>query len=351
MMLDSGGQPDQMNGATPNDARRADDEAVEWVILLREEPDDADTRARFEAWLAASPVNARAWADTAYAYDRAGDTSPAFSPKNPEEARPVLPEGPVPFVAPGAPRARGTAWLLVSRRTFLAVVAAACVAFFAAPAVMLRVKADHVTGAGELREVGLADGSVAQLAPGSAIAVEYGTEQRYIRLLKGEAWFDVQHDPSRPFQVDANGVTTTVLGTAFDVKLDATGATTELARGHVRVEYAGGPSPVSEQLEPGDTLRVTFAGAATRVERPIAQVAAWRDRQIIVQDRPASEVIAALRPWFSGTIIVRGDSFDRQRVTGIYNAADPVDALHGLTRAYGGTVTRITPWVIVLTER
>ena len=68
-----------MTGASDDDARRADDEAVEWVILLREEPDDPDVRARFDDWLAASPLNARAWAETAYAYDRAGDTRPVYS--------------------------------------------------------------------------------------------------------------------------------------------------------------------------------------------------------------------------------------------------------------------------------
>lgn len=47
-----------MMGASDDDACRADGEAVEWAILLREEPDDADTRARFDAWLA-KPIKSR----------------------------------------------------------------------------------------------------------------------------------------------------------------------------------------------------------------------------------------------------------------------------------------------------
>lgn len=111
------------------------------------------------------------------------------------------------------------------------------------------------------------------------------------------------------------------------------------------------PPPVSEQLAPGETVRVAFDGTVSRNARPVGEIAAWRNRQIVVRDRPASEVIDALRPWYPGIIIVRGGGFAHQRVTGIYNAADPVEALKGLTQAYGGSVSILTPWVIVMSSR
>jgi len=116
------------------------------------------------------------------------------------------------------------------------------------------------------------------------------------------------------------------------------------------MDYADAAPPVSEQLAPGETVRVGFDGTVSRDVRPVEQVAAWRNRQIAVRDRPATEVIDALRPWYSGIIIVRGDSFAHQRVTGLYNAADPVEALKGLTQAYGGSVSTVTPWVIVVSS-
>jgi transmembrane sensor len=321
---------------TSNDAaRRADAEAVEWIIRLYEDPDDPAVRARFETWLAASSLNARAWTDTARAYDRAGEARPAFSS------------------SPRAPISRARPRRVVGRRTLIAAaaacLAAACLALVAAPAVLLRLHADHVTGTAEIRTVSLADGSTVQLAPESAIAVDYSAT-RQVHLLKGEAWFDVEHDPSRPFQVDAGGVTTTAIGTAFDVKLDREGAEVALARGRVRVEYSA-KTPVVEQLAPGESVRVTFNGTVSRTTQTTTGVAAWRDRQIVVQDRPVSEVIDALRPWFTGTILMRGNGFARERVTGVYNTADPIEALRGLVQAHGGRVTQITPWVLVLTER
>lgn len=343
-----------MTGASDHHARRADEEAVEWVILLREEPDDADIRARFDDWLAASPLNARAWAETAHAYDRAGDARPAYSPPvRAAEDRPILPQAPIALRRnrTACRPAQSAKRRLPTRRTWIAGAVAASLAIIAAPSVMMYLEADHQTGTAETSDVKLADGSVALLAPNSAIAVTFAANRRQIRLLKGEAWFDVRHDAARPFYVDANGVTTTVLGTAFDVRLDSEGVTTELARGRVRVDYARAAPPVSEQLIPGQAVHVAFDGTISRDSRPVEQVAAWRNRQIVVRDRPATEVIDALRPWYSGIIIVRGNGFARQRVTGIYNAADPVEALKGLTQAYGGSVSTVTPWVIILSSR
>ncbi|HWU04141.1 MAG TPA: FecR domain-containing protein [Novosphingobium sp.] len=338
-----------MTGASPDmDKMDADEAAIEWAILLREEPEDAELKAGFEAWLAASPRHAAAWAATAHAYDRAGDLRPLFTaPLRAAEARPVLPTGPAPYRR--RPRSTATHRWRPNRRQALAAGLAACLMLIAAPSLLLRVEATYRTGTAQVRRTVLADGTIAQLAPDSAIAVTYAANRRQVRLLKGEAWFDVRHDAARPFYVDAGGITTTDIGTAFDVRLERKGVTTEVSSGQVRVAYSGAP-PISEPLSRGDSLHVGFDGIMQREQRPAGQMAAWRSGQIIVRDRPAGEVIAALRPWFAGVILLRDESFARQRVTGLYNATRPVEALQGLAQAYGGSVTTITPWVIVVSS-
>ena len=249
--------------------------------------------------------------------------------------RPVLPQGRIAYQRKraGARTTQPAERRLAKPRTWIIGAAAACLAVITVPSLMVHVQADYLTGRAETKDVELADGSLARLAPHSAIAVTYATNHRQVRLLKGETWFDVRRDAARPFYIDANGVTT------------------ELARGRVRVDYTHAAPPVSEQLLPGQAVHVGFDGTVSRDSRPVEQVAAWRNRQIIVHDRPASEVIDALRPWYSGVIIVRSDGFDGQRVTGLYNAANLVEALKGLTQAYGGSVSTVTPWLILLSSR
>lgn len=68
------------------------------------------------------------------------------------------------------------------------------------------------------KHIYLPDGSYVVLEPGSQLRYqkEFNDMERFVDL-QGEAYFDVQSDSLRPFIVEANGVTTRVLGTAFSI--------------------------------------------------------------------------------------------------------------------------------------
>lgn len=59
--------------------------------------------------------------------------------------------------------------------------------------------------------------------------------------LTGEAYFDIKHEPSRPFIIHTGDVTTTVLGTAFDIREDKKShkIIVTVTRGKVRVSNGG----------------------------------------------------------------------------------------------------------------
>ena len=65
----------------------------------------------------------------------------------------------------------------------------------------------------------LPDGSTVLLNEGTKLSYtsSFGEQAREV-ILTGEGYFDVQHDSSRPFKVLTGKVTTTVLGTAFNVE-------------------------------------------------------------------------------------------------------------------------------------
>jgi len=66
--------------------------------------------------------------------------------------------------------------------------------------------------------VRLPDGSTALLNEGSRLAYvpAFGERDREV-VLEGEAYFDVKHDGGKPFRVVTGKITTTVLGTSFNV--------------------------------------------------------------------------------------------------------------------------------------
>jgi ferric-dicitrate binding protein FerR (iron transport regulator) len=68
------------------------------------------------------------------------------------------------------------------------------------------------------QQIELADGTVITLQPGGSIVVPHAFNDKREVELSGEAFFNVAHDPRRPFLVYSHGVTTKVLGTSFNIQ-------------------------------------------------------------------------------------------------------------------------------------
>jgi transmembrane sensor len=307
---------------------RAGVEAAYWLLALEEEPGNAELRARFEAWLAASPANRSAWSDTEEVHGLIG--SPAYAAhRMRREVRPL-------------PRRSASRSVVL---TLAGLAAAACVALFVLPGLVLRLEADHLTATAETRSLTLDDGSSVALAPDSAIEIVPGAG-RTVRLLKGEALFQVTRDPGRPFRVLANGVETTVLGTEFDVRLQEGGAVVAVREGLVRVDRPA--TQVSEQLGAGDWVSVTTSRFVARGAVPPKEIASWQSGRIIARDRSIVDIVDEVRRSFGGAIVVTNQSFGQQRVTGVYNLSDPVAALRAASAVHGGTVRQLSPWLLIV---
>lgn len=88
----------------------------------------------------------------------------------------------------------------------------------------------------QLSVVALSDGSVITLNKQATLKypATFDAKTREV-YLSGEAFFQVAKDSSKPFVIHANGITTTVLGTSFNVKASADSVTVSVATGKVRV--------------------------------------------------------------------------------------------------------------------
>ena len=351
-----------MAGKTDPIQKQASKEATDWLILLKDDPDDVGLRHKFEAWRDNSPANATAWE----AIQQASKAMDKATPVHSDRWKPLLAElrgqphgddaGNTPPATIPAPRSaaangRRTTGRIGRRHVirFGAVAAAACLlAILVGPDMLLHLRADYATGTAETRTIRLSDDSSVTLAPESAIAVAYASGERRIRLLAGEAFFEVAPDAGRPFRVAARAVDVTVLGTGFDVRRGDDGAKVAVQHGMVRVDHATAAPPVAETLTAGQSVRVSWTGRTERSDRPVDQIAAWRRTQLIARDEPFGTVMDQLRRYYAGRIIVTDAALAARPVTGIYNLADPVAALRGIARAQNAVVRRITPWLIIV---
>jgi transmembrane sensor len=129
-----------------------------------------------------------------------------------------------------------------TRRRFGFIVAAAMLVAVLAGAAAFNypwrgTDAAYATSVGGHRTVLLADGSRVELNTDTDLRIETDATHRTVRLVKGEAFFQIRHDAARPFVVLANGHRVTDLGTEFLVRENGDGVKVAVVEGRARLEY------------------------------------------------------------------------------------------------------------------
>ncbi|MFT4055807.1 MAG: FecR family protein [Novosphingobium sp.] len=313
------------------------DIAVGYLLDAQAAPGDTALRGRIEAWLDEMPEHRRAWTQARKAWAVLGDVEPA---QNVEPS--------VATILPFTPRPRSRP---VHRRALASLGAlAASVAFALAisPSLLLKVSADYATGTGELRDVRLADGTRVTLGARSAIDVDLTGGERHVRLVAGEAWFDVARDPAHPFVVDSAHARTRVLGTAFEVRSGKVRTQVGVARGHVRVSANGG----SKDLLPGDRVLVDNASGAMHEDKvPVASLAGWREGYLFAENATVDDVVEEMRRYDRGWIVLADKALAAKRITGLYDARKPAEALAAIVEPAGGSITHVTPYLTIVQAR
>jgi transmembrane sensor len=252
----------------------------------------------------------------------------------------------------GARQRRQRAGVLAPRRLGYAAALMFCVALMATvfgPALQVWLQADVMTAAGEIRQVTLADGTQVTLAPETALADDFDGNARHVRLMSGEAYFEVVRDPSHPFVLTTQDATVKVLGTAFSVRDTGSATRVELAHGAVALHREGAPAGEELTLAPGDV--VTVARAAHTIERSHidpADIALWREGKLSVTDQAFADVVSLIQRQHRAWIVLTQSEVSTRRVTGLYDLSDPDKALSALAAAFGLKVRAVSPLLRVI---
>ena len=145
------------------------------------------------------------------------------------------------------------------------------------------------TAAGEHRTIALGDGSTMVLNGNSRVWIA-STEKREAELLRGEAVFNIRHDPKRPFALHLGEDRIEDVGTVFNVVRDRQFLRVEVADGAVR--YLRGGNGL--QLNAGQTLKISPSGDAIVGRKSPGAIASWRSGQLVYEAVPVAEVAADL---------------------------------------------------------
>ncbi|GGF58265.1 iron dicitrate transporter FecR [Azorhizobium oxalatiphilum] len=212
-----------------------------------------------------------------------------------------------------------------------------------------RLRADHYTAVGEVRRVTLADGSIVDLNTDSAITVHYTAARRRVELLRGEAFFSVAKNPDRPFVVADSALSATALGTRFSVRLTGADGPGGVGVEEGRVEVANAQERVI--LGPGEMARLAGGGRLAVSRADVSSDTAWRDGKLVFSGQKLRDVLATLRRYRHGQILILDDAAANQTVSGIFDLADTDEALSVLEQSLPVRITHLTGMVVLVSSR
>ena len=318
-------------------------QADAWIVALRREnvqPADLD---KFAAWLSTDILHQQAWDNALTVWQTLGAISPlpldALLAADPVDAvrethQPTSHQASKRncFLANFSLDRLRQRWMPVAMACSL-LLASALVAVFNAPP-----QSDFYSVAvGEYAEVVLADGSVVELNTDSAIEVTLTDHSREIELLKGEAFFAVAPDKSKPFIVAVAGATVRAVGTAFNIyKVSGESAVVAVTEGIVRIEEADGSSVSAAQsrlVTADSALNIDLLRGLSDADVDTAQATAWRHGQLLFDSTPLTEAVAMLNRYLVQKVVVADTVPSSVRLSGTFSSRQKKETLLAVAQA------------------
>ena len=309
-----------------------------WIVRLASGEISADEMNDLRRWLAADPLHKAAFASERASWQQ---LDPARKRIEDSLATPLATLAARQSQKRQSIRPRKAAWSLGG------TLAACLLLMLATGNPLVRMRADQQTAAGEITTVALADGSTAILNTDSAIAIDFENNNRKVTLLKGEAWFDVKPDRTRPFRVDAGNGVAEAVGTAFSVTREKGATTVRVTEGVVALGTRPGDKAV--HIPAGMKASLSDERSGSSITPFDAHIAlAWRDRRIVIEDQPLRSALAELDRYRPGHILLLAPSHADSHVSGTLTLDRMDHGLEGLASTQGLDVTYLTPYLAIV---
>jgi len=142
-------------------------------------------------------------------------------------------------------------------------------------------------------KVVLADGTTVWVNSGTSLSypIAFSADKREV-YVEGEAYFDVAHDPQKPFVVHCGKVGVKVLGTAFGVNTFGSSVVTALVRGKVELQANGH----LQQLAPGNVGKYNNDTDKLYIsDDDVRDWVAWKDHMLYFDDMNLGEIAEKLK--------------------------------------------------------
>ncbi|OHD04003.1 MAG: hypothetical protein A3H25_14275 [Sphingomonadales bacterium RIFCSPLOWO2_12_FULL_63_15] len=299
----------------PRDAIEA--EAARLLAKLHSDPTPQE-EAEICDWVESDPRNAVAFARAEAAWDAAERLKSAAA----DVTLPSMPE----IVSEEQQRR-------LSRNIMIAAAVAILFFIFAAIVTVRTFSGvDRYEAAlGEIRDVTLDDGSIVHLNSDSEVEVRFTGHGRKVRIVKGEASFEVAPDSERPFDVEVRSALIRAVGTAFNVRMRP--ALTELTVTHGTVTVHCGNKAQQRVTAGNGAVIQPHTIALTRLgDRLVSQRTAWRHQMLELDGETIEQATAEFNRYRKAPILIGDTRVSPLRIGGRFRVHDSRAFLSALER-------------------
>lgn len=286
-------------------AQSVEEKAADW-IEKREAGgwSEADDGA-FEAWLAQSPVHRVSYLRLKSAWARA-DRLVVLRPQpasTPDDRKP---------------------WRLAALRAAAGVLLliAGTTAIREAPTVADNT---YTTRLGEHKRVALSDGSEVELNTNTVLRAQITAKMRTVTLERGEAYFEVRHDASKPFVVKLGTHTVTDIGTKFFIRRDATRTSVGVTEGRVQFETADSIRPANPIVLSAGNLAVATPGRitiSTQSDKVLSNDLAWRSGMLVFNRTTLAAAVAEFNRYNHEKLVLADPRASSLLIGGTFRTSD-----------------------------
>jgi len=285
-------------------------EARQWAMTLTQEDIDGKALREFQAWRALDPNHE-------IAFQEADRTWRGIGQLTHLRGYAALPDAPLSWVD------RFKTWWENGQSQWAlgtGFAAMAFVAYLAFP-VMFSGYTGYRTGIGEIATITLDDGTQVTLGGKTKIKVKYTEDSRQVKLLRGDALFQVARNEKLPFVVQTGDVETRVLGTMFSVERNPSQLSVGVIEGKVRVGLPGDdPDKRAELLTLGQTIVASYEGELSEVaEVDPSTIGTWVNGQIRYENTTLEDIIADANRYYDKEIKIADIETAKLRVSISFN--------------------------------
>lgn len=198
------------------------------------------------------------------------------------------------------------------------------------------------TGVGVRDSLTLSDGTKVVLGPLSSVKVYagYAAVSRELEV-RGDAYFEVVHDTSKPFTVYVGNATVRDVGTKFAIRSNDSGDIgVSVSEGAVSLAQGRSPEPAAV-LKAGDQGTVDRGGkVVARRGAATDEDLAWLNGRLVFREAPLSEVAVSMRRWYGIDLQIADPSLANRHITATFSGEPPERVLEVLRLALGADIVR-----------